>query len=137
MTNKLNLNETSSPAPGKYCPTCFLSGSALGSCGNFALGCPEPQDIRPDIIVEISCGPCGKQLAVPIAAIMKHRTKELGLCTLDNCAAVLMPTAGISPPMPLPEALGEEPVVEETPVPESLAPTPPARGKKANTSPRA
>jgi len=113
----LNLNETSSPAPGKYCPKCYLSGSALGTCGNFALGCPEPEDILPDTIVEISCGPCGKQMAIPVSAIMKHKTKELGLCTLDKCAATLLP-----------------PLVTVTPGPVALGDPEPAPAKKVRSN---
>lgn len=104
----LNLNEQAAPAPGKYCPKCYLSEADLGKCGNFALGCPEPLAIDPEKVVELKCGPCDKRLSIPIGDLLKRRFAGLERCTLDECAAVILPpVASKSPVKKTPPAVTE------------------------------
>lgn len=83
--------QTKAPEPARFCPRCFFPENLMGSCGNFALGCPEPQELPADRAVTLSCGPCGRTLVVPVEKIMKKRLDQLGRCAGgDLCQAVVV-----------------------------------------------
>jgi hypothetical protein len=77
----------------KVCPKCFLTDDKLGTCGNFALGCPKPVDFDPEKMVHIVCTPCKKDVAVPVDRIMSGKTARLQGCQSDKCKARIMQAA--------------------------------------------
>lgn len=77
----------------KVCPKCFLTDDKLGTCGNFALGCPKPVDFDPTTMVHISCTPCKKDVAIPVERIMNGKTGRLSGCMSDKCKAKIVPAA--------------------------------------------
>lgn len=101
------VNLRSEPKAGHYCPRCYLSGDQLGSCSNFALGCPDPLPIKADSVMEVSCGPCGKRLAIPVADLMRNKVAGLGTCSRDTCAATLMPPLLVVDPLDPAKAASE------------------------------
>lgn len=73
-----------------YCPKCFLADDKLGTCGNFAVGCPTPQPVDPKTMVHITCAPCQKDMVIPVANILKKKVANLGNCVSDKCRARIM-----------------------------------------------
>jgi hypothetical protein len=86
------------------CPKCFLTDEKLGTCGNFALGCPTPIQYEPDTMVHITCIPCSRDVAIPVERIMNGKTRSLGGCGSDKCKAKMVPAplAPTASPKPTP-----------------------------------
>ena len=75
------------------CPKCFRADDKLGTCGNFALGCPTPTPFDPQTMVHITCIPCKRDVAIPVERIMNGKTRSLGGCISDKCKAKIVPAS--------------------------------------------
>lgn len=96
------------PTTVKHCPRCYRAEEDMGTCGNFAMGCPRPAVIPEEQAVEVSCGPCRFHRIIPVGAIMHNKGRPDGSCVSDRCkATVLHPAAPIQATMPAP--IGEQP----------------------------
>lgn len=73
-----------------YCPRCGLTGAEIGSCGNFAIGCPTPVAADKDKVVTVKCGPCNKTLTIPVGNIMRRKLANIGSCVKGECAATII-----------------------------------------------
>lgn len=75
-----------------YCPKDYNLGDTRETqCNVGGLPCPTPLPVDPDTVVQVSCGPCGREWGIPIGDVMKGRTKGKHSCQLQVCAAKIIP----------------------------------------------
>lgn len=95
----------------KYCPRpgCGRPEDLAGPehCGNFSMPCPPLVEFDPETMIYVKCGPCKKELVVPLDRIMKKSTKALADCKMDKCVARLVLPATEPKGKKLPPKLGE------------------------------
>jgi hypothetical protein len=115
----------------RYCPRCYLTGDDIGTCANFAIGCPPAVEAAPEDVAHIGCTACGKEVAVPIANIMRGKTGQLSNCSTSQCPAKLIPPVAATPVTALPAPLSEE---KKAAAPEA-AKAGPQGGTSANAKP--
>ena len=117
----------------RYCPRCYLTDEDLGSCGNFAVGCPAPVEAAPELVAHIACSACEKVVGVPVANIMRGKLGFLSNCQTDRCPAKLILPGGSSTATTLPAPLTEAAApVAANAIPQGASarkPTPPSKAK--------
>ncbi len=78
-----------------YCPKDYNLGDRREEqCNVGGIPCPDPLEMDPNTVVQVTCGPCNGQWGIPIADVMKNKVHRHGSCQLQTCAAkVVLPKA--------------------------------------------